>query len=172
MSSAEEEQMKESTLRSLIRPVEESQIESPEIRRLFRTIRITKRLAGNHNGSSSAPSPRLVDIAVPSPAPPPVVASPTPAAASVTEPSVPPSSLVEIKAPMVGTFYRAPTPGAPSFVDVGKKVAPGDVLCIIEAMKLMNEIEAEQGGQITKILVEDGQPIEFGQLLFLLDPTA
>lgn len=72
---------------------------------------------------------------------------------------------------MVGTFYRAPAPGAAPFVDINKQISPGDVLCIIEAMKLMNEIEAEQGGRIAKILVEDGQPIEYGQPLFLLDPA-
>jgi acetyl-CoA carboxylase biotin carboxyl carrier protein len=72
---------------------------------------------------------------------------------------------------MVGTFYRAPAPGTPPFVDLGKQINPGDTLCIIEAMKLMNEIEAEHSGRIVKVLVEDGQPIEFGQPLFLLDPA-
>ena len=76
-----------------------------------------------------------------------------------------------ITSPMVGTFYRAPAPGAPPFVEVGKQINPGDTLCIIEAMKLMNEIEAEHSGRITKVLIEDGQPIEFGQTLFLLDPA-
>ena len=77
---------------------------------------------------------------------------------------------VEIKSPMVGTFYRAPAPEAPPFIEVGQAVEPGQVLCIIEAMKLMNEIKAEVKGKILKILVENGQPVEFGQVLFLVEP--
>lgn len=81
-----------------------------------------------------------------------------------------PVNLVEVTAPMVGTFYRAPAPGAPPFVEVGSKVKKGDILCIIEAMKLMNEIEAEYDGEVVEILVENSQPIEYGQVLFLLAP--
>ncbi len=77
---------------------------------------------------------------------------------------------IEIKSPMVGTFYRSPSPGAKSFVDVGEEIRPGDVVCIIEAMKLMNEIKAEIGGKIVEILVENGEPVEFGQPLFLVKP--
>jgi len=73
-----------------------------------------------------------------------------------------------MKAPMVGTFYRAPAPGAKAFVEVGQQVAEGDVLCIIEAMKLLNEIEADHAGTIKAILVENGQPVEYGQPLFLI----
>jgi acetyl-CoA carboxylase biotin carboxyl carrier protein len=75
---------------------------------------------------------------------------------------------IEIKSPMVGTFYGAAAPGAKPYVDVGENIKPGDVVCIIEAMKLMNEIKAETGGKIIKILAENGQPIEFGQPLFVL----
>lgn len=75
---------------------------------------------------------------------------------------------IEIKSPMVGTFYRSPSPGAKPFVDVGEEIRPGDVVCIIEAMKLMNEIKAEIGGKIVEILVENGEPVEFGQPLFLV----
>lgn len=78
--------------------------------------------------------------------------------------------LVEIKAPMVGTFYRAPNPKAKPFVEVGDEVRPGDVVCIIEAMKLMNEIKSEIAGKIVKILVENGEAVEYGQPLFLLKP--
>jgi len=74
-----------------------------------------------------------------------------------------------LKAPMVGTFYRAPSPGAAAFVEVGQRVQEGDTLCIIEAMKLMNEIEAEVSGTVCKILVENGQPVEYGQPLFIID---
>jgi len=160
--------MRESEIRQLIKLVEESDIESLEVRRFFRTIRISKRRQDNRNGSSGAhQGHHLVDIVA---TPPAHVAAPIPAPVPAPPP-VAPSNLVEVKAPMVGTFYRAPAPGAAPFVDINKQIAPGDVLCIIEAMKLMNEIEAEQGGRITKILVEDGQPIEFGQPLFLLDPA-
>jgi len=79
-------------------------------------------------------------------------------------------NLVELKSPMVGTFYRAPSPGAKPFVEEGDIINPGDVVCIIEAMKLMNEIKAEIKGEIVKILVENGEPVEFGQSLFLIKP--
>jgi len=78
--------------------------------------------------------------------------------------------LIEIKAPMVGTFYRAPAPNASPYVEVGSKIKPGDVLCIIEAMKLMNEIKSEIKGEIAEILVENGEPVEYGQTLFLVRP--
>lgn len=79
--------------------------------------------------------------------------------------------LATITAPLVGTFYRAPTPEASSFVEVGSIVKKGQVLCIVEAMKLMNEIESEIEGQIVKILVENGQPVEYGEPLFLIEPA-
>ena len=78
---------------------------------------------------------------------------------------------VEINSPMVGTFYRSPSPKAKPYVEADDTVKPGDVVCIIEAMKLMNEIKAEVGGKITSILVENGEPIEFGQPLFLIEPA-
>ena len=74
-----------------------------------------------------------------------------------------------VKSPMVGTFYRSPSPGTPAFVEQGAEVKPGDTLCIIEAMKLLNEIEAEVGGTVTKILVDNGQPVEYGQPLFIIE---
>jgi len=81
------------------------------------------------------------------------------------------SGAVFITSPFVGTFYRAPSPDAPPFVDVGQKIAPGQVLCIVEAMKLMNEIEAEIGGVVVEILVENGKPVEFGERLFKVKPA-
>ena len=74
-----------------------------------------------------------------------------------------------LKSPMVGTFYRAPSPGAPSFVEVGQTVTKGQTLCIIEAMKLLNEIESDKAGMVKAILVENGQPVEYGQPLFLIE---
>jgi len=76
---------------------------------------------------------------------------------------------VEIKAPMVGTFYRAPTPEAPPYVEVGQNIEPGQVICIIEAMKLMNEIKAETRGKLLEILVDNAEPVEFGQPMFLIE---
>ena len=74
-----------------------------------------------------------------------------------------------VKSPMVGTFYRSPSPGAASFIELGQTVKPGDTLCIIEAMKLLNEVEAEVGGIVKQILVENGQPVEYGQPLFIIE---
>jgi acetyl-CoA carboxylase biotin carboxyl carrier protein len=90
-------------------------------------------------------------------------ASPRPAAAS--------PHLKEIRSPMVGTFYKAPEPGAEAYIKVGNRVSPGQTVCIIEAMKIMNEIEAEIAGVVREISVEDGQPVEFGQALFRVDPN-
>ena len=80
------------------------------------------------------------------------------------------SSLVEVVAPIVGTFYSAPSPDAPAYVRVGDRVKPGSVLCIIEAMKLMNEIEAEVTGVVREVLVENDDPVEYGQVLFRIEP--
>jgi len=78
-------------------------------------------------------------------------------------------NILEVKSPMVGTFYRAPSPDADSYVNIGSNVSPGSILCIIEAMKLMNEIESDVTGKIVQILVENGQPVEYNQLLFLIE---
>ncbi|MDD5237166.1 MAG: acetyl-CoA carboxylase biotin carboxyl carrier protein, partial [Candidatus Omnitrophica bacterium] len=79
------------------------------------------------------------------------------------------SKTIEIKAPMVGTFYRAPAPEAAPFVEIGQVISPGDVICIIEAMKLMNEIKAEVKGKIIEVLVDNAEPVEFGQPMFLIE---
>jgi oxaloacetate decarboxylase alpha subunit len=103
-------------------------------------------------------------------------AEPTPAAPSVTVPPVPAPAPPEaadvhvVKSPIVGTFYRSSDPNAPPFVNIGDHVKPGQVLCIIEAMKLMNEIEAELAGEVLKIHHESGQPVQFGEPLFTLKP--
>ncbi len=95
---------------------------------------------------------------------------PAPAAAATPAPSAPPSNLAEVKAPIVGTFYEAPTPDSAPFVKLGDRVAAGTVLCIIEAMKLMNEIEAEVAGTLKEILVKNEDPVEYGQALFRIEP--
>jgi len=110
----------------------------------------------------------------------PVVVAAAPVAASAADQEhreAPPRSastapqLKEIRSPMVGTFYKAPEPGAEAYIRVGNRVTPGQTVCIIEAMKIMNEIEAEIAGTVREILVEDSQPVEFGQVLFRVDPN-
>ncbi|AFY62445.1 acetyl-CoA carboxylase biotin carboxyl carrier protein [Synechococcus sp. PCC 6312] len=99
---------------------------------------------------------------------------PAPEVVSASEPTPPPQTPkkgAEINSPMVGTFYRAPSPDDPPFIDVGDSVKKGQVVCIIEAMKLMNEIEAESNGIVTEILVQNGEPVEFGQALIRINPS-
>lgn len=102
-----------------------------------------------------------------------VAASPAPVAAPAATPAAAPAenaNLITIKSPMIGTFYRSGSPDKPSFVNVGDKIGPGNVLCVIEAMKLFNEIESEVSGKIVKILVDNASPIEYDQPLFLVEP--
>jgi acetyl-CoA carboxylase biotin carboxyl carrier protein len=101
---------------------------------------------------------------------PPVVAAPAPAAPAQAAPA-PASNELEIKSPMIGTFYRAPSPESAPYVEVGTEVNPDTVVCIIEAMKVMNEIKAEAKGVITQVLVENAKPVEFGQALFKIRPA-
>ena len=125
-------------------------------------------------GAVAAPAP--VAQPVPQPgsqpdAPPAEAATPSAAEPATPEPAPPVSNLTEVVAPIVGTFYAAPSPDAPSFVKVGDRVQAGTVLCIIEAMKLMNEIEAEVSGVVREVLVRDAEPVEYGQALFRLEPV-
>jgi acetyl-CoA carboxylase biotin carboxyl carrier protein len=140
-----------------------------EIRRglfgLWASVRVSK--AGH--GGGNAVGPVLVTSAAPQAAAP-AAAAPGGVAAGHAAPAGP--ALLEIKSPMVGTFYKSPEPGAESYVKNGTRVAPGQVVCIIEAMKIMNEIESEVQGVIREICVENAQPVEFGQVLFRVDPHA
>ena len=111
------------------------------------------------------PAPQAPTTPMPAPGAP-VEAGPAPVVADVV-----PSSRVTVEAPMVGTFYRAPSPNAEPYVREGDVVKEGQIVCIIEAMKLMNEIEAKVGGRIAKILVENGHAVEYGQPLFLIEPA-
>jgi acetyl-CoA carboxylase biotin carboxyl carrier protein len=121
--------------------------------------------------TTAAPVASSMPISMPPPAPAP--APPTDYEAREASPRAPSAGthLKEIRSPMVGTFYKAPEPGAEPYIKVGNRVSPGQTVCIIEAMKIMNEIEAEIAGAIREILVEDGQPVEFGQVLFRVDPN-
>jgi len=105
-------------------------------------------------------------LAAPAAAAAPAEATPPPPVAASEE-----SKYITIKSPIIGTFYRKPSPDKPLFVEVGQTIAEGDVLCVIEAMKLFNEIESEVSGKIVKILVDDSSPVEFDQPLFLVDPS-
>ena len=111
----------------------------------------------------------------PTPAPAPVAAAPAPAPApaAAEQPAAAASegNYVEIKSPMIGTFYRSANPDSPSFVSVGDKIEKGSPVCIIEAMKLFNEIESEVSGTIVKVMVENASPVEYDQVLFLVDPS-
>ena len=117
-----------------------------------------------------ASQPQVVMQAAPAALPAPVAAAPAaPSAAPPAAPAVR-GDLVEITAPMVATFYRAPSPGDPSFVELGSRINVGQTVCILEAMKLMNELEAEVSGEVVEILVENGTPVEFGQVLMRVKP--
>ena len=142
-------------LKTLIELVETSGIAELEIQEGEERVRITRAVP------SSGPPPMQAPYAAP--AAPPAAAAP---AATATAPAEPEGHVV--KSPMVGTFYRSSSPGSKSFVEVGDTVKEGDPLCIVEAMKLMNEIEADASGVVKAILVENGQPVEFGQPLFVL----
>jgi acetyl-CoA carboxylase biotin carboxyl carrier protein len=145
-------------LKKLIDLVQESGIGEIEITEGEEKVRISRQAAA---------APMLV-------ASPPMQAFAAGPAAGIASPAAPTAAPAQpaghtLKSPMVGTFYRAPSPGAPSFVDVGQSVSKGQTLCIIEAMKLLNEIESDASGTIKAILVENGQPVEYGQPLFLIE---
>jgi acetyl-CoA carboxylase biotin carboxyl carrier protein len=146
-------------LKTLIELVENSGIAELELTEGEEHVRISRNVAPSQQFYSAAPQQHFVAAAAPQ-------AAAAPAAAAATEPAVPEGHV--IKSPMVGSFYRASAPGAKAFVDVGQTVNAGDTLCIIEAMKLLNEIETDKGGVVKAILVENGQPVEFGQPLFII----
>ncbi|PIE23642.1 MAG: acetyl-CoA carboxylase, biotin carboxyl carrier protein [Neptuniibacter caesariensis] len=138
-------------VKKLIELLEESNINEIEIKEGEESVRISR-------GSS-------VVAAAPIAAPAPVAAAPVAAPVAEAAPEAPKTSGHVVKSPMVGTFYSSPSPSSPAFVEVGQTVKVGDVLCIVEAMKMMNQIEADKAGVIEAILIEDGQPVEFDQPL-------
>jgi len=146
-------------LKKLIDLVQESGIAELEITEGEEKVRISR--AGNAVQTAVMTMPQATTMMTAAPA----AAAAAPAAAPET-PAEPEGHMV--KSPMVGTFYRSSAPGAKPFVEIGQSVNAGDTLCIIEAMKLLNEIEADQGGVIKSVLVENGQPVEYGQPLFLI----
>ena len=148
-------------LKTLIDLVSDSNVSELEITEAEGTVRIVK--------SAPAPVAMVTQMAAPVAVAAPVAAAPAPAAA-------PAAPVVEaapaghtVKSPMVGTFYRSSSPGAKAFAEVGQQVKEGDTICIIEAMKILNEIEADKAGTITKILAENGQAVEYGAPLFIIE---
>ncbi len=134
-------------------------------------IKITIR-TGAIGGSSETTYVQQVPMAQPQMmAAAPVESAPAPVAESETNAAAEDDKYITIKSPIIGTFYRKPSPDKPTFVEVGSTIGKGDVLCVIEAMKLFNDIESEVSGKIVKILVDDSSPVEFDQPLFLVDPS-
>jgi acetyl-CoA carboxylase biotin carboxyl carrier protein len=146
-------------IKKLIELLQESDVAEIEIHEGEESVRISR------NG----PPPPAIYAAPAMMAAAPAAAAPPPAAGA---PGAPPAEELKghtVNSPMVGTFYRAPSPGAKAFVEVGQSVGVGDVLCIIEAMKILNQIESDRAGVVKRILVENGEPVEYNQPLFLID---
>ena len=149
-------------VKKLIELLEESGVAEIEIKEGEESVRISRQSLASQ-AMMAAPAAF---------APPPPIPAIAPAAIAEAPAAEPAAETIEghaIKSPMVGTFYRAPSPGASSFVEVGQTVSAGDTLCIIEAMKLLNQIEADKAGTVKAILVENGQPVEYDQPLFIID---
>jgi acetyl-CoA carboxylase biotin carboxyl carrier protein len=154
-------------LKTLIDLVSESAISELEITEAEGKVRIVKAPAVAPAVALPAATPVMAAAPVIAVAAPPAAGVPVAAAPAAEAPAAPEGKL--IKSPMVGTFYRAASPGAKPFVDVGSEVKAGEPVCIIEAMKIMNEVESDVDGRIAKILVENGQAVEFGQPLFVVE---
>jgi acetyl-CoA carboxylase biotin carboxyl carrier protein len=160
-------------VKKLVEMLDESSVDSIEISTdKGMKIRISK--TPQQRGTVQVAPPLSIPMPVAAP-PSPLRATPTEGAPAVGEAEAPKPEpkpkFLEVKSPMVGTFYKAPEPGAPAYVTPGARVSKGQILCIIEAMKIMNEIESEFSGVVREILVEDSHPIEYGQVLFRIDPN-
>jgi len=145
-------------IKKLIELLDESGVAEIEIKEGDDSVRISRQ--------SAAPAAAAAPIYMPAAAPAPIAAAAPAATEAAADDEIPGHKLTS---PMVGTFYRASTPGAAPFTDVGAQVNVGDTLCIIEAMKMLNQIEADKSGTVKAILVDDGQPVEFGQPLFVIE---
>ena len=161
-------------IKELIRVVNESGVAELEVQRGENRVRIRRSIVGSSQ-EILLPTPVPVSIGTPTPTPAlqPALAAPTteaPAKLNAVATPVEEEDSVPVKSPIVGTYYDSPSPGSPAFVKVGDRVEPRQVLCIIESMKLMNEIEAEIAGTVAAKLVENGRPVEYGQTLFTIRP--
>jgi len=177
--------MTQEEIQDLIKFVAKSGVHEVEIER--KDFKITIKSDGNKRGKGAANQemPQHVQVipqampmqmqmpapvAAPAPAPAPAAPAAEPAPAAPAAPAAD-ANLITVKSPMIGTFYRKPSPDKDNFVEVGSSVKPGDTVCTIEAMKLFNEIESEVSGRIVKILVDDNSPVEYDQPLFLVEPA-
>lgn len=147
-------------IKKLIELLEESDLAEIEVQEGEESVRISRH--GKH-----APVATMMAPPMPAPAPAAPAAPVASAPAEDNAPALPRGHV--ITSPIVGSFYRAPAPGAPPFVEVGQRVSVGDTLCVIEAMKMMNQIESEKDGVVVAILVENGQPVEYGQPIFVIE---
>lgn len=177
--------MKQTEIHDLIKFVAKAGVTEVEIE--HKDFKITIKSEMPKKGKKSSDEPIIQQIQVPVATPviqaPPVAAAPAPAPATAPVPPAPAaeapaapaiddtSNFIEVKSPMIGTFYRRPSPDKDPFKDVGDSIKEGDIVCVIEAMKLFNEIESEVSGKIVKFLVEDNSPVEYDQPLFLVDPS-
>jgi acetyl-CoA carboxylase biotin carboxyl carrier protein len=160
--------MNQKELKELIEFLIEKDITEFELERGDVKVRIKR---GTPEAASPAPAERIITVqasSAPHVQAPPAVAAPVPA--PTPEPAPVQEALHMVRSPIVGTYYESPSPGSPPFVKVGDVVEAGQIICIVEAMKLMNEIEADASGEIVKMLVANGQPIEYGQELFAIRP--
>ena len=141
---------------------ESPDIGSIEVKGLFGTGVVITRTAATGPALIASPLPVAASVALPAP-------SSAPAAAEAPPPAPAPSTLKDIRSPMVGTFYKSPEPGSDPYVQVGSRVSAGQTVCIIEAMKIMNEIDADKSGTVTRVLAENGQAVEFDQPLLVIE---
>ena len=154
-------------IKKLIELLDESGIAELEVTEGEESVRISRYGSAPPLVQASGPAaPYPIGVPLASDGAPAPAETPAPAAPAEDRPS---ASGFEIEAPMVGTMYRAPSPGAPPFVEVGSRISAGDVVCIIEAMKILNQIESEVSGVVREIPVENGQPVEFGQTLMIVE---
>lgn len=155
--------MELSYIKKIIKLVENSDVDEIEIEEEGKKIRVVKHKPqpAAYQIPFSDHSPQYHPIPAAQ-----LAAAPTAEAKPKTE-----KQYHEIRSPIVGTFYRAPSPDAEAYVEIGQEVKPGDVLCIVEAMKLMNEIECDMAGKVVKVVVENAKPVEYNQVLFLIDPS-
>ncbi len=154
-------------IKTLIDLVEESGIAELEVKEGEESVRISRYPTGGMQPMPQYYAPPQAAMSAPSAAPAPTAAAPTEAAAAPTPKAAETRHVV--KAPMVGTFYRTPSPGAKAFVEVGQTVKAGQTLCIIEAMKMLNQIESDKSGVVVEILVDNEKPVEFDQPMFIIE---
>ncbi len=154
-------------VKELISLLESSELSELEIEEEGHRIRLTKR---NETYVSAAPAPAPIPVAAP--AAPAAAALAAPAPEAPAEASLADEGLVPVDSPMVGTFYVCPAPGEPPYIQVGDSIGADQTVCIVEAMKIMNEVAAKVAGKVERVLVENGEPVEFGQPLFAIRPAS